>query len=359
MNETNPTALYAPGEDDGKTAVGSLSMELRSMRFRREREAAWVRLEGLLQRYQRGGRAGLSTEELIELPHLYRAALASLSVARNYVLDAKLTYYLDGLAARAHVAIFSSNETLWGALRRVFRRDLPCSVRRLAWPILLAAVCLLLGVLIGRQLVIARPDLFEALVPLDIAKGRTPFAATSDLAYSLQANPNSLLELQGFAFELMRNNITVSLLAIGLGIALGVPTALIMFYNGAIIGALVAVFALRGLELQMLAWLSVHGTTELLALVLAGGAGFAIAAAIMFPEPGQSRLASAAAIGPHIARIGLAVIALMLLAGFLEAFVRSLIGGVADRFAIGGAFTLLWYIYFRYGGRRDPSGGAS
>lgn len=338
-------------EPSGASA-GSGEHSVRSARFRRDREAGWNRLEQLLARLKARGRSGLTQEEALELPHLYRDVLASLSVARGYVLDARLVEYLNSLAFRGHMAIFSRSEPPGRSLWRLLSRDLPRSVRHLALPILLAALVMLLGVLVGRALVMERPDLFETLVSSDYAQGRTPFASTTDLRQSISATPLSLAQLQAFALRLIQNNILASLLAIGFGLALGVPTALIMFYNGILIGSLLAVFALHGLELEMLAWLSVHGTTELLGLVLAGGAGFGTAGHMMFPEPRRSRISSLAGIGVDVARVSLAVIVLLLTAGFLEAYARNLIDGAVERLMVGLGFLALWALYFLRVGRR-------
>ncbi|MEM7429590.1 MAG: stage II sporulation protein M, partial [Pseudomonadota bacterium] len=329
---------------------------VRSARFRREREGDWQRLEELLAKLGPHGRGELSSRDLLALPHLYRTTLASLSVARSYVLDSNLVQYLDSLALRAHLAMFSSRETILGALWRILARDLPRSVRFLSLPILLATAVLALGIFTGRALVIERPDLFSSLVSADMAQGRTPFAPTSALERTISAHPSTATELQAMALRLIKNNVTVSLLVIGFGLAFGIPTAILLFYNGVIIGALVGVFALRDLEVGMVAWLSIHGTTELLAICLAGGAGFAIARSMLFPKPRQSRLSSAAEMGPHVARVCLAVMLMLLIAGFLEAFARTLIVGSASRFAFGAVMAAIWFVYFVRVGRTQPSG---
>ena len=57
-------------------------LQLKSHRFRAEREADWRRLESLLNRVERGGARKLNRDELVEMPALYRQALSSLSMAR-------------------------------------------------------------------------------------------------------------------------------------------------------------------------------------------------------------------------------------------------------------------------------------
>ena len=68
--------------------------QMRSVEFRREREATWNELEGLITAADKRGLRSLSAEERARLPHLYRATLSSLSVARSISLDQALTTYL-------------------------------------------------------------------------------------------------------------------------------------------------------------------------------------------------------------------------------------------------------------------------
>ena len=66
-------------------------LQLKSHRFRQEREADWRRLDRLLGRVEKGSAASLSYEEMVALPELYRSALSSLSVARAISLDHRVS----------------------------------------------------------------------------------------------------------------------------------------------------------------------------------------------------------------------------------------------------------------------------
>ena len=76
-------------------------IKLRSAQFRREREARWRELEGLIARVEKRGIRALTAKELHSLPVLYRVAISSLSVARSISLDRNVIEYLEG----AHVMI--------------------------------------------------------------------------------------------------------------------------------------------------------------------------------------------------------------------------------------------------------------
>src|SRR5438270_3731 len=68
---------------------------------------ATQRLARLVDAAERRGMRMLAPHELNRLPQLYRSALSSLSVARAIALDRHLLLYLENLALRAYLAIYS------------------------------------------------------------------------------------------------------------------------------------------------------------------------------------------------------------------------------------------------------------
>ena len=66
-----------------------------------------------------------------------------------------------------------------------------------------------------------------------------------------------------FANVLFNHNTMVGILSFGLGLAAGVPTVMLSVYQGLALGAFLALHYDRGLTVDFLGWLSIHGTTEL------------------------------------------------------------------------------------------------
>jgi uncharacterized membrane protein SpoIIM required for sporulation len=315
---------------------------LRSERFRREREDDWRRLERLLARAEKAP-DNLTDDELIAMPVLYRAALSSLSAARATSLDAGLIAYLEGLCSRAYFFVYGTRAKLLERVGRFFIVDWPASVKALWRETLVSLAVLLLGALAAYLLVGGDADWFYGFIP-DDGGGRNPSASTEELRATL-GGADSTNGMSAFAAFLFSHNSQVSLLAFALGFAFGVPTVLLIAYNGAALGAFVALFASRGLGLEVGGWLAIHGTTELFAAVLAGAAGFHIGKAVAFPGR-LGRLESAAAAGRRAAAVMGGVIVMLFLAGLLEGFGRQLIEATALRYAVGGTMLSLWLAYF-------------
>ncbi len=332
-----------------------LDAELRSVRFRRERETAWRHLELLIEKSDKG--RTLEPSDLRALPELYRATLSSLSVARAIALDRALIMYLETLATRAYLVLYAPRVSFFGAARDFFARGFPRSVRAIGALTWIAFAAMAIGTFVGWQLVAIEPGYYLSIVPKAMQAGRTPLMPPEVLRNSLYPSYTDFSDsLAQFAAFLFRNNAMVAIFSFGLGIALGIPTLLLMFYNGTVLGAFLALFARHGLLFDLVAWLSVHGTTELLAIILSGGAGLAIANGILFPKGRESRSTSIARQGGQAAMVAIGAVLMLFIAAFLEGFVRQLVQTPYLRLLIGAAFLAFWTYYFVFVGRSEPNG---
>lgn len=84
-----------------------------------------------------------------------------------------------------------------------------------------------------------------------------------------------------FSAMLMANNIRVSIFALALGMTFGVGTAIILFYNGVILGVVACDYVLAGETEFLLGWLLPHGSVEIPAIFLGGQAGMVLASALI------------------------------------------------------------------------------
>jgi uncharacterized membrane protein SpoIIM required for sporulation len=332
--------------------VSSAGLAVTSARFREAREVDWERLERLLNRIEKGSAASLSDEDLFELPVLYRATLSSLSVARETSLDADLVAYLESLSTRAYFILYGVHAPLHVRAARFFAQDWPRAVQLLWRETIVAAALMLLGAVAAYLLVRSDPTWFYAIVGSDMASGRDPSASAASLRESLYGGGELLA---GFSAMLFTHNAQVSLLAFALGFAFGVPTVLLMLYNGCILGAFMAVYIEKGLGWQMAAWLAIHGTTELFAIAIAGAAGLRIGMAAAFPGR-ATRMASAIGAGRVAAFAMLGVVLMLAVAGVLEGVGRQVINDDFARAGVGAIALLCWLGYFyvrRAGGAAD------
>jgi uncharacterized membrane protein SpoIIM required for sporulation len=315
-----------------------------SSRFRAAREGEWRLLEDILSRAERGSVRSLDDEELLALPTLYRGALSSLSVARETSLDLELVTYLEGLCARAYFFVYGVRTAPGSRLAAFFRNDWPAAVRSLWRETLVSFALTLVGIFAGYLLVAGDSTWYESFVPAGLAEGRNFQASTAFLRGTLYDTDSSGV-LTVLATFLFTHNSQVSLLAFALGFAFGVPTAMLLVYNGAMGGAMIALFASHGLGWQLGGWLIIHGSTEIFAIILAGAAGFRIGWSVVFPGE-DSRLAAAAAAGRSAGVVMMGVLVMLVCAGLLEGLGRQLVTSDAVRYTIGIGMLVGWCAYF-------------
>ncbi|ABC64155.1 stage II sporulation protein M [Erythrobacter litoralis] len=326
---------------------------LRSDRFRLEREGDWRRLEDIVTRLEKGRLRSVADEDISDLPALYRTAASSLAVARETSLDKATLSYLESLVQRAWYQVYGPRRGLIAWLRQFFTGGWARSVREIWLDVCVALAVMTAGTIAGWLLVAQNQDWYYALVSTGLADTRVPGASREALAETL-AVENETGGLSAFAAYLFYNNASVSILCFALGFAFGIPSLLLLIHNMAMLGALMWLFHSQGLLPDLLAWLAVHGTTEIFAILLAGSAGLHIGRKMAFPGV-SSVLGAAADAGRRTAAVMVGVILMLVFAALLEAFPRQLAGSEA-RTIIGLFMLVFWCAYFTLSGRERRAG---
>lgn len=324
---------------------------LRSDRFRIEREADWQRLDAIVTSMEKGRIRRVSDEDLLALPQLYRTVASSLSIARAISLDAATLRYLEALVQRAWFVVYGPRSSLTTWLRGFLSGGWSQAVRGLGLDLALALAVMVAGTLVGWLLVAHDPEWYRAIVPSGYADARVPGASRAVLHGTLFGNSEQN-GLGAFAAYLFSNNAGVSIMAFALGFAFGVPTLLLLIQNTAMLGAMLWLYHGAGLTLDFAAWISVHGTTELFAILLAGGAGLHIGRAMAFPGT-RSVLAAASEAGRRGAQVMAGVVLMLVVAAMLEGFARQLIDNTVGRLIVGGFMLAFWCAYF-FAFAREP-----
>jgi uncharacterized membrane protein SpoIIM required for sporulation len=312
-------------------------------RFRKAHEADWARLDELVTRMEKHSIRWLSDDDLLALPGLYRTTISSLSVARDTSLDRALIAYLEQLCTRAYFQIYGVQTPPHRQIARFFAHGWPEAVRAL-WRETLICVLLTAGAAILAYLLIKNdPSWFYSMIPEGLTEGRDPSASAGFLRSTLYDKHQDFLMV--FATFLFTHNAQIAIFAFALGFAFGVPSLLLILYNGLMLGAILEVFAAKGLGENIAAWLMIHGTTEMFAICIAGAAGLRIGTAIAFPGA-DSRMAAAVKAGRISATAMIGVVVMLAVAGLLEGVGRQTVNSDELRAAIGVSVLAGWLVYF-------------
>lgn len=251
-------------------------------RFLAAERPFWLELERLLAALaaRPGNRLSLAEAERLRL--LYERAAGDLNRAQHGAPAPELVAYLERLVAAAYGEIYQSRPAPdWrAALRGLPRgwRRFPRVFRRHFAYFALALGITLGGALLGALAVRFDPAAVPALLPADYL--RNPARRVAEEESGQSPAPDAALGAEFSAF-LMTHNIRVAILALFLGLTLGLGTGYLLFTNGVLLGAVAARYAAAGFGEFLAGWLLPHGVLEIPAILIAGQGGFLIAAALV------------------------------------------------------------------------------
>lgn len=322
---------------------------IRSVRFRREREADWRQLELLVRKSEQKGVRALGWTEAQRMARLYQQAANSLSVAREISLDKNLLEYLDGLVARAYLAVYAPQATVGGVLHKFLTEGAPRAFRASLLHIGLGVFCMLLGVAIGYGLFVQDESWYYVFVPQELAGGRGPGASTETLRGAIYGDHDESGFL-AFASFLFSHNTRIAIFVFGLGAFFCLPTVLLTVYNGALLGAFLALHVDRGLGWDIGGWLSIHGVTEIGAICIAAAGGLRLGSAILFPG-NMTRRDALRHQGRDAVKLALIAALMLFAAAFLEGFGRQMVQDMTARYVIGWGIGALWLAWLLGAGR--------
>jgi len=297
----------------------------------------------LLDEAERHRLRALPFDSLRRLARLYRGESARLSRLRDRGSDVDQIAHLNALCVRGHAFLYSASK------RDPARSSLSTtmgSALSTAGPYLLLSWAIMgIGAFVGFCLVRLDPTALYALMPSGLGYEATQIdalyasPAARDLFFEREAT--SAAENAFFGSALFSNNTRVGILAFATGVLGGIPTLLLQFYNGIMIGTISAIFLHSEHAVIYLAWILPHGVPELTAITLCTAGGFALGHAVA--APGQtSRSEALRRAGPGALMLALSSLPLFFAAAWIESFVRESVLGTPIRFAIAGAGALLF-----------------
>jgi len=303
-----------------------------------KRRPHWDRLAELLALSDRNGLAQLSRAELQEMALLYRQVAADLSVLRQDATARTYADHVNHLLARAHHIIYSGRKTNFATLFRFLRDEYPAIFQRnIRYVIASLLVSVAWGVL-GAVLTSARPEFMRHFVGPQMIETMERHEMWTKSIVTVAPMASSAI---------MTNNLTVSFVTFASGITFGLGTFFYLYVNGMMLGVIGAACHQYGMSLALWSFVAPHGSLELPAILIAGGAGFRLGHSMLFP--GSLRWKDSVAQGGiEATRLVSGVIPMLVIAGSLEGFFSPSHAAVWLKFTVGGLlFALLMVWLFR------------
>ena len=303
-----------------------------------KRRPHWDRLSSLLAQSDSSGLGQLSRAELQEMALLYRQVAADLSVLRQDSTARTYAEHVNQLLARAHHIIYSGRKTNLLTVFRFLRDEYPAIFQSQIGYVLASLLVSVAWGLLGVAITSARPDFMRHFVgPAMIATMERHQMWTESIV-SVAPQMTS---------RIMTNNLSVSFVTFAGGIVFGLGTFFYLFVNGMMLGVIAAACHQYGMSVLLWSFVAPHGSLELPSIIIAGGAGFRLGHAMLFPGALRWK-ESVARGGIEATRLVSGIIPLLIIAGCLEGFFSPSHAPIWLKFTVGGLlFTLLNLWLFR------------
>ena len=280
---------------------------MKEITFLKQNAAKWQEFESLLSL-----KTGLDPDVIADY---YLRLTDDLSYSRTHYPKSKTTQYLNSLASKAHREIYKNKKERKTRIVTFWKYELPFLFQKIHQQLFYAFLIFFTASLIG--VISAANDAdFVRLILGDSYVNQT-------LENIDKGDPMAIYKsmLPGNMFLMITlNNILVSFACFAMGILFSIGTGYMLFTNGLMLGAFQYFFYEKGLLLESALVIWIHGTLEISAIVIAGGAGLTMGNSILFPGT-YSRVQSFMKGAKQGVKIIVGLVPVFIMAGFLESFV--------------------------------------
>ncbi|MFI6048177.1 stage II sporulation protein M [Nocardia sp. NPDC051321] len=298
---------------------------------------AWERLDYLTKRSR------LTGAEADELVTLYRRTSQQLARLQSHSPDPELIAGLSALLARARGRAIGGSGDTWQEIGRFFTHRFPAALYR-TWPWWVSVAAAFLLISAGLAVWVARFDSARAVLGIPSDTGELTGRGGAFESYYSE-HPQG-----AFAAHVWTNNAWVTAIALFTGVLI-LPAVYLLFMNALNLGVSAGLMAEAGRLDSFFGFILPHGTLELTAIFVAGGAGLKLGWTLI--DPGRlSRLAAVARQGRATATVALGLVGVLLVCGCIEGFVTPSALPAPVRIAIGFLAEALFLVYVFGVGRR-------
>lgn len=314
-------------------------------RWAAKRRPVWQKLEDLLRKVDKRGLSNLSRDDLQAIGRLYRSSSADLSRARALNLGSETVVYLNNLVVKAHNQVYQRPRNRWLDFFNFFYATFPSLCRKYIAYIAVATAIFWLPALASWHMTMNNVEFAH----MEVQPGK-PIVPEHmwDLIEQGKLWTDSVADASpAFTAEISTNNIRVCILCFALSITAGLGTIYVLFLNGLMLGTVLGACQQFNMLPKIVAFIVGHGSLELPAIFISGGAGLLLGSALLFPGRYRRTDAFKRAARPAFG-IFAGCVPLLLIAGAIESFVSPRTDLPPEtKFAVGVAafFCLLIYLF--------------
>jgi uncharacterized membrane protein SpoIIM required for sporulation len=247
-----------------------------------------------------------------------------LSYAKTFYPKSKATRWINGIAAGIYQSIYQNKKEKYSRIFQFWKFELPLLFKRYHRIFLFTVLAFLLFIGIGIFSSIYNEEFVRGILGDNYVNMTEENIAKGD-PFGVYKSDNPFTMFVTIAF----NNIGVAFKTFVGGFTMGFFTLLVLWTNGIMLGAFEYIFFSKGLGMQSIMVIWVHGTLEISAIVISGTAGFILAGGILFPGT-YRRIESFKRGAKDAAKILIALVPIFLVAAFFESYVTHLMSQTYD-----------------------------
>ncbi len=279
-----------------------------------------------------------------QLADLFIRVTNDLAFSRTQYPESQITIYLNSLASKIHHAIYRNKKEKTSRFITFWTQELPMIHFEARKQFFYAFVFFVVPALIG-ALSAHYDQTFARLILGDGYINTTLENIERGEPMGIYSN----MDRTTMFLVILINNVKVMLKTFAFGLLFSVGAVMILFYNGVMVGVFQYFFYLKGLFWISFLTIWTHGTLEISAIILAGGAGLTVGNSILFPGT-YSRFQSFKIGVKKGLKIIVGLIPVIALAALLEGFVTRITDWhwsfKAIIIAVSAAFVLYYYIIY-------------
>jgi len=265
------------------------------------------------------------TDNPDETAERFVGLIDDLSYAKTFYPKSKVTRWINGIAAGIYQSIYQNKKEKYSRIFQFWKFELPLLFKRYHRIFLFTTIAFIVFVAIGVFSSMYNEefvrgvlgDNYVDMTEENIAKG-DPFGVYKS------GNPFSMFVTIGY------NNIKVAFFCFIFGFTLGILTLWVMWGNGIMLGCFQYMFFAKGLGINSIMVIWIHGTLEISAIVIAATAGFILANGIIFPGT-YNRLVSFKRGAKDAAKVLISLIPIFIVAAFFESYITHLMSQTFDK----------------------------
>ncbi|HIP94920.1 MAG TPA: stage II sporulation protein M [Leucothrix sp.] len=310
----------------------------------------WLNYQELSRWQKNSKKKTIKAPEDLDMPHVYRQICHHFALASSRMYSPILVEKLNRLVLRGHQKLYSTRTHFWRDILEFFAGGFPALIRQ-EWRVVSIAAALFYIPFIAIIIILQYyPDLIYSIMDGSMVQSLERMY-DPDLHERIGREREADTDLSMFGFYI-KHNIGIDFQMFAGGMLFGIGSIFFLLFNGLFLGAAFGHLTHIGYIDTFWGFVVGHGAFELQAAFLSGAAGLKLAEALIMPGR-KSRGRALVDNGKIAVKMMYGIVAMSLIAAFLEAFWSSMVMPVMIKYVVGAILWSLVAAYFIFLGRNN------